>query len=197
MGRRAILWSVAVVAVGVVAGCEHIFPTQAVGPQRVLVRDLYTDGPIAGAEVEYTFVSFGPRASVRTNRHGQIEVEPRFRMPDLGGPVAKPLPGGDVNKVWDQYNEPPDRGPVFNSDGSWDTANFRERSIQRTAVTGPDGCAFLPIIHAPIRFRECRLRVVKAGYKAVTDTIRVADLGRLIERHRVIAVYLAPLRETD
>jgi hypothetical protein len=197
MTRRVLLWIAAAVAACGAAGCKTLFPTAGAGPQRVLVRDLETGTPIAGAEVEYEFTSFGPRASISRNRRGQIEVQPRLPMPDIDQPISRPLPGDDLEKVWDQYNEPADRGPVFNTDGSWNTANFRERSIRRAVLTDGQGRALLPIIHAPIRFRECRLTVAQSGYQPRTVTVRAADLDRLADRGRTVEVYLAPLRQPD
>ena len=84
--------ALAVVGVVALAGCQALFPTEAAGPQRVVVRDLATDQPIAGAEVEYEFLSFGPRADIEVNRHGQIEVRPRLPMPSDETPPAKPMP---------------------------------------------------------------------------------------------------------
>ena len=195
MGRRMVLCCAAAVGASAAAGCRSLFPTEVAGPQCVLVRDLTTGMPIAGAEVEYDFKSLGPRASVTRNRHGQIEVEPRLRMPEE--PATRPLPGEDWEKVWQQYNEPEDRSAVFNPDGSWNTASFRERSIRRTVLSDPEGRALLPIIHAPIRFRECQLSVSKTGYQPWAGMVREADLDRLADDGRTVEVYLSPVGEGD
>ena len=116
-------------------------------------------------------------------------------MPDIDAPLSHPLPSEDMNSVWRQYNEARDHGPVFGPGGDWNLSNFRERLIHKTVTTNREGRALLPVIHAPIRFRECRLEATGEGYEPRRETIRPADLGRLADGGRTVEIF--PAREGD
>jgi len=188
-----------VVLIGTAAtlcGCqviERMYSTEADGPQSVLVLNAGTRAPVPGARVDYDYRCLGPRATLRRAKGGHVVVEPQLRIPDIDQPLTKPLPGDNLDEVWNQYNDPRDRGPVINGDGSWNTSSFRTRTISRSVYTNAAGRAPLPIIHAPVRFRQCRVTIIKPGYRREDRTVGIVELDALSEKGRTIRVFLSPL----
>jgi hypothetical protein len=192
--KRMAMFVVAALTAALLSGCQSVFPTDRPGPQTVLVRDLELDIPVVGAQVQYELHCLGPRARVLRNERGQIEIEPIHTMEPPDKPTPPFWPSDDARDIWNQYNQKPDPEPVLNPDLSWNTKYFVERTVSGTAVTGPDGRALLPVIHAPISWRECHLKIYKPGYTPVIRLLRDTELGELREKQRTLEVMLGPLR---